>query len=214
MPEEERALWRAYKEEDDESARRHIIEAYQPLVFREVMPYRTMPVVMDAVQEGTIGLIEAVERYDPTRGVAFSLYAVHRVRGRILDFLRREGSVDLPCLEAETEAQETAKELLVDERASGCGARGASCARRRTWCGDGAAAPARAARTRGRNHRWYAGADDGRIARRYACPYLSPAAERHSPRARNAFTFYPTLEGLIILGLHFIRDFLNPSYGV
>ena len=117
-PEEERALWRAYKEEGDESARRRIIEAYQPLVFREVMPYRTMPVVMDAVQEGTIGLIEAVERYDPTRGVAFSLYAVHRVRGRILDFLRREGSVDLPCLEAETEAQETAKELLVDEQAS------------------------------------------------------------------------------------------------
>ena len=117
-PEEERALWRAYKEEGDESARRRIIEAYQPLVFREVMPYRTMPVVMDAVQEGTIGLIEAVERYDPTRGVAFSLYAVHRVRGRILDFLRREGSVDLPCLEAETEAQETAKELLVDERAA------------------------------------------------------------------------------------------------
>lgn len=105
-PEEERALWRSYKEEGDESARRRIIEAYQPLVFREVMPYRTMPVVMDAVQEGTIGLIEAVERYDPTRGVAFSLYAVHRVRGRILDFLRREGSVDLPCLEAETEAQE------------------------------------------------------------------------------------------------------------
>ena len=93
-PEEEHALWRAYKEEGDESARRRIIEAYQPLVFREVMPYRTMPVV------------------------TFSLYAVHRVRGRILDFLRREGSVDLPCLEAETEAQETAKELLVDERAS------------------------------------------------------------------------------------------------
>ena len=73
---------------------------------------------MDAVQEGTIGLIEAVERYDPTRGVAFSLYAVHRVRGRILDFLRREGRVDLPCLEAETEAYETAKELLVDEHPS------------------------------------------------------------------------------------------------
>ena len=73
---------------------------------------------MDAVQEGTIGLIEAVERYDPKRGVAFSLYAVHRVRGRILDFLRREGQVDLPCLEEETEMCETAKELLVDERPS------------------------------------------------------------------------------------------------
>ena len=74
-PDEERALWRAYKEKGDEGARRRIIEAYQPLVFREVMPYRALPAVMDAVQEGTIGLIEAVERYDPARGVAFSLYA-------------------------------------------------------------------------------------------------------------------------------------------
>ena len=192
-PEEERALWRAYKEEGDESARRRIIEAYQPLVFREVMPYRTMPAVMDAVQEGTIGLIEAVERYDPMRGVAFSLYAVHRVRGRILDFLRREGSVDLPCLEAETEAQETAKELLVDEQASV-----AELAEHHALVD-------------------VLGAVMERLPlreRRYACPYLSSAAERHSPRARNAFTFYPTLEGLIILGLHFIRDFLNPSYGV
>ena len=117
-PVEERKLWHSYKECGDEAARRRIIESYQPLVFREVMPYRALPSVMDAVQEGTIGLIEAVERYDPTRGVAFSLYAVHRVRGRILDFLRREGRVDLPCLEAETEAYETAKELLVDERPS------------------------------------------------------------------------------------------------
>ena len=117
-PTEEGELWRAYKERGDEAARRRIIESYQPLVFREVMPYRALPAVMDAVQEGTIGLIEAVERYDPTRSVAFSLYAVHRVRGRILDFLRREGRVDLPCLEAETEAYETAKELLVDERPS------------------------------------------------------------------------------------------------
>ena len=120
-PTEEGELWRAYKERGDEAARRRIIESYQPLVFREVMPYRALPAVMDAVQEGTIGLIEAVERYDPTRGVAFSLYAVHRVRGRILDFLRREGRVDLPCLEAETEAYEPAKELLVDERPSVAG---------------------------------------------------------------------------------------------
>ena len=116
--EEEHVLWRAYKEESDEAARRRLIEAYQPLVFREVQPYRALPTVMDAVQEGTIGLIEAVERYDPTRGVAFSLYAVHRVRGRILNFLRREGAVDLPCLDAETGALETAKEMLVDERPS------------------------------------------------------------------------------------------------
>lgn len=118
-PEEECALWRAYKEGGDEDARRKIIESYQPLVFREVLPYCRLPAAMDAVQEGTVGLIEAVERYDPDRGAAFSLYAVHRVRGRIRDFLRHEGAVDLPCLEAEAgEAHETAKELLVDERPS------------------------------------------------------------------------------------------------
>lgn len=100
------------------AARRRIIEAYQPLVFREVYPYRALPAAMDAVQEGTIGLIEAVERYDPDYGAAFSLYAVHRVRGRIRDYLRREGNVDLPCLEAETESHETAKELLMDEQPS------------------------------------------------------------------------------------------------
>ena len=107
VPEEERTLWRVYKENGDMAARRRIIEAYQPLVFREVYPYRALPAAMDAVQEGTIGLIEAVEHYDPDYGAAFSLYAVHRVRGRIRDYLRREGNVDLPCLEAETENHET-----------------------------------------------------------------------------------------------------------
>ncbi len=39
------------------------------------------------LQEGTVGLMEAVERYDPLAGVAFSLYAIHRIRGRMLNFL-------------------------------------------------------------------------------------------------------------------------------
>lgn len=91
-PEEEHALWQAYREQDDESARTALIEHYQPLVFREAMAYYwVIPDVMDCVQEGTVGLIEAVERFDYTKGVAFSLYAVHRVRGRILDYLRKEG---------------------------------------------------------------------------------------------------------------------------
>ncbi len=99
-PAEERALWQAYKENGDASARRRLIESYQPLVFKQALPYRQYQSVMDIVQEGTIGLIEAVERYDHQRGVAFSLFAVHRIRGRMIDFLRKEGSVDAPCLEA------------------------------------------------------------------------------------------------------------------
>ena len=45
---------------------------------------------MDLVQEGIIGLIEEVEKYDIERGTAFSLYAIHRIRGRMLNFMEKE----------------------------------------------------------------------------------------------------------------------------
>ena len=71
-PEKEQRLWQAYKQAGDEDARRILIESYQPLVFKQALPYRGLQNIMDIVQEGTIGLIEAVEHYDPERGVAFS----------------------------------------------------------------------------------------------------------------------------------------------
>src|SRR2546428_10889170 len=45
--------------------------------------------LMDMLQEGTVGLIEAVERFDPTRAVRFSTFATYRIRGRVLNSLRR-----------------------------------------------------------------------------------------------------------------------------
>ena len=86
---QEESLWRAYKEQGDKKARGLLIEAYQPLVFKQALPYRSLQNIMDVVQEGTIGLIEAVERYEPERGVAFSLFAIHRIRGRMLDYLQK-----------------------------------------------------------------------------------------------------------------------------
>ena len=46
--------------------------------------------------------------------MAFSLYAVHRIRGRMLNFLQREGRVDLACMEAEAEGM-TLKDQLMDQ---------------------------------------------------------------------------------------------------
>jgi RNA polymerase sporulation-specific sigma factor len=92
-----------------------LIEAYQPLVFKQALPYRSLQNIMDVVQEGTIGLIEAVERYDPGRGVAFSLFAIHRIRGRMLDYLQKEGASDSPCMDAvQDEGGSTYKENLMD----------------------------------------------------------------------------------------------------
>lgn len=43
----------------------------------------------DLVQVGVIGLLEAIERFDPSRGVKFETYAVTRIRGTIQDELRK-----------------------------------------------------------------------------------------------------------------------------
>ena len=89
--EEEQALWKEYKEEEEIDARQRLIENYQPLVFKEAVKYGLQEAVtMDLIQEGTVGLMEAVERYDPLNGVAFSLYAIHRIRGRMLNSLNAQ----------------------------------------------------------------------------------------------------------------------------
>lgn len=91
-PAEEKDLWQAYKASEDGEARMTLIEQYQPLAFREAWRFKdSVADLMDIIQEGTVGLIEAVERFAPEKGVAFSLFAVHRIRGRILDYLRKEG---------------------------------------------------------------------------------------------------------------------------
>jgi RNA polymerase sporulation-specific sigma factor len=90
-PAEESSLWTGFKLQADMECRRRLIEQYQPLVVKALARWRANEeILMDLVQEGTIGLIEAVENFEPERGVAFSLYAVHRIRGRMLNYLEKE----------------------------------------------------------------------------------------------------------------------------
>lgn len=94
-PDEEQALWHRYCLLGDMESRQRLIEAYQPLVFKVVMQIRPPDaMLMDMIQEGTVGLIEAVERFDYERGVRFSTFATYRVRGRVLNTLRRDHPVD------------------------------------------------------------------------------------------------------------------------
>lgn len=116
QPAEEAALWQAYKDDGDAGARSRLIEQYQPLVFKEAMRWNIRPdLLLDALQEGTLGLMEAVERYDYRRGVAFPLFAVHRIRGAILDYLKREGAVSAMSLDAPDEQGLTLQDTLCDD---------------------------------------------------------------------------------------------------
>lgn len=88
MPEEEAYLWEHY----EVSARAQIIEAYQPLVFHiygKLGLYLGEEAV-DVISEGTVGLIQAVDHYDYTRGVPFKSYAYLRVKGAMIDYLRSQ----------------------------------------------------------------------------------------------------------------------------
>lgn len=88
--EEEKGLWRSFKVEGDRESRRRLLEAYQPLVLKIALRLATDEALCaELIQEGTLGLIEAVEGFEPHREVRFSTYAHHRIRGRMLDFLRR-----------------------------------------------------------------------------------------------------------------------------
>ncbi len=112
--EEEKRLWQAFKERGERAARQRLIEAYQPLVFKTALPWRASESIMDIIQEGTVGLIEAAESFDWQRGVAFSLFAVHRIRGRMRNYLQKEGKSAVACMDEPRADGRAAWELLPD----------------------------------------------------------------------------------------------------
>ncbi|MGE3961793.1 MAG: FliA/WhiG family RNA polymerase sigma factor [Dehalococcoidia bacterium] len=86
------ALWQRYFDEQDPAVREQLILQYAPLV-KYVMGRLaiSLPSILDyedILSFGTIGLIEAVERFDHTKGVKFETYAIARIRGAIIDALR------------------------------------------------------------------------------------------------------------------------------
>ena len=83
-------LWQRYAGGDKEAYNK-LMMSYQPLVFKTAAGFKLPEQqMMELVQEGMLGLLEAAERYDYKRGIAFSVFAVHRIRGRMLDFLHVE----------------------------------------------------------------------------------------------------------------------------
>ena len=88
--EEETELWQRYAGGDQEAYNK-LMTSYQPLVFKTAAGFKLPEQqTMELVQEGMLGLLEAAERYDYKLGIAFSVFAVHRIRGRMLDFLHVE----------------------------------------------------------------------------------------------------------------------------
>lgn len=85
-------LWRDFLERGDRSAREKLLEHYLYLVRIVVgrILYILPPYVdrEDLEGYGILGLIQALDRFEPQKGVRFETYALSRIRGAVLDYLR------------------------------------------------------------------------------------------------------------------------------
>lgn len=114
-PEEEERKWREYKKTKDIKIRNFFIEKYAPLV-KYVVSNMNIYVndqsdYDDLIGWGIEGLIDAIDRFDPDRGVKFKTYAIIRIRGSIYDKLREMDWIPRSVRQIEKEYQKAVSEL-------------------------------------------------------------------------------------------------------
>ena len=94
------ALWESYKSEPSDGARNALVEAYQRLVANVVWRFASrLPRSVDRGDlhtAGNVGLMAAIEGFDPGRGVRFESYCELRVKGALLDELRTQDWLPRP----------------------------------------------------------------------------------------------------------------------
>src|SRR3954454_4974279 len=85
-------MWRRYKDSGDTHARERLVLAYSPLVkYVAGRMASGLPVHVeesDLISYGLLGLISAIERFDPSREIKFETFAITRIKGSIIDELR------------------------------------------------------------------------------------------------------------------------------
>lgn len=87
-----REVWEEYRARPSVERRNAIIEAYVPLLRRLALRIsQKLPAqvdVDDLVSAGSFGLMDAIERYDPSREASFATFCAKRIHGAIMDHLR------------------------------------------------------------------------------------------------------------------------------
>ena len=86
--EEEQALAIRWREEGDVEAARRLVLANLRLVVKIAMEYRrAWANTLDLIQEGNLGLMQALQRFDPAQGVKLSSYGAYWIRAYILKYI-------------------------------------------------------------------------------------------------------------------------------
>ena len=89
-PERERELGRRLKEQNDLSAASSMVMSHLRLVVSVARNYMGYGLPQaDLIQEGNIGLMKAVKRFDPERGVRLASFAIHWIKAEIHEYILR-----------------------------------------------------------------------------------------------------------------------------
>ncbi|MDG1115832.1 MAG: RNA polymerase factor sigma-32 [Flavimaricola sp.] len=84
----------AWRDERDEQALHRLITAYMRLAISMASKFRRYGAPMnDLIQEASLGLMKAADKFDPDRGVRFSTYAVWWIKASIQDYVMRNWSM-------------------------------------------------------------------------------------------------------------------------
>ena len=87
-------LARAWRDQRDERALHRLIAAYMRLAISMAAKFRRYGAPMnDLIQEASLGLMKAADKFDPDRGVRFSTYAVWWIKASIQDYVMRNWSM-------------------------------------------------------------------------------------------------------------------------
>ncbi len=92
--ETELALAYAWRDNRDEQALHRLITAYMRLAISMASKFKRYGAPMnDLIQEASVGLMKAADKFDPDRGVRFSTYAVWWIKASIQDYVMRNWSM-------------------------------------------------------------------------------------------------------------------------
>lgn len=90
----ELALALAWRDHKDEQALHRLITAYMRLAISMAAKFKRYGAPMnDLIQEASLGLMKAAEKFDPDRGVRFSTYAVWWIKASVQDYVMRNWSM-------------------------------------------------------------------------------------------------------------------------
>ena len=187
-----RELWRRYKGEGDAAARERLVVAYSPMVkfvagrLGAGLPSHVEDA--DLISYGLMGLIGAIERFEPERGIKFETFAMTRIRGAIIDELR---SLDWVPRSVRSRAREI-EEAQAEARARAAAGADRGRAGREAWDQRGGAADLAAGDRQLLRLRARRAVDDLRLLRRPGLaarhdlrPLAPPTRRRRSTPARS-----------------------------